>query len=270
MTKIFQTTTQKEFNPIYAVDSYGTSDKYQHADSNILRQFIENKNFRLVGTSFGTPRKKERIGYQKHVMVFEHDSFMIDDTNRLQLLVTNSHDGTSSLILNLGVFRTVCANGLVVGEEFQEFRIPHRGKLLSKKIKIALTEIIANAERYTTVVRRWQSTMLTQEEIGRLAKSCFSLRVKESLQSNNETLIGCTPIAKSNRPQDNRTDLWTVFNKIQENIIRGRIRYQVARENEKGEIVTSIKKLRAIRAVSKLIDLNKKLWNEAVIYERAA
>ena len=43
-----------------------------------------------------------------------------------ELILLNSHDGTSSYQLMSGVFRTVCRNGLIVSEgEAQMIRVPH-------------------------------------------------------------------------------------------------------------------------------------------------
>jgi hypothetical protein len=52
-----------------------------------------------------------------------------------EIILLNSHDGSSSYQMLPGLFRSVCQNGLICGESFGEVRVPIRAtwwKRLSK------------------------------------------------------------------------------------------------------------------------------------------
>jgi hypothetical protein len=43
-----------------------------------------------------------------------------------EIILLNSHDGSSSYQMLPGYFRAICTNGLVCGQSFGEVRVPHR------------------------------------------------------------------------------------------------------------------------------------------------
>ena len=58
------------------------------------------------------------------------------------------------------------------------------------------------------------------------------------------------------RPADERDDLWTVYNVLQENLIRGGVRYRSASGREL--------RSRGIRAIRDDVRINSRLWQAAV------
>ena len=52
-----------------------------------------------------------------------------------EIILLNSHDGTSSYQMLPGLFRAVCQNGLVCGDTFGEVRVPHKGNVVDKVIE---------------------------------------------------------------------------------------------------------------------------------------
>ncbi|MDP1007938.1 DUF932 domain-containing protein, partial [Klebsiella pneumoniae] len=56
-----------------------------------------------------------------------------DEANEIILL--NSHDGTSSYQMLAGMFRFVCHNGLVCGDTTADIRVPHKGDVVSQVIE---------------------------------------------------------------------------------------------------------------------------------------
>src|SRR3546814_3036217 len=44
-----------------------------------------------------------------------------------EIILLNSHDGTSSYQMLAGMFRFVCQNGLVCGDTVADVRVPHKG-----------------------------------------------------------------------------------------------------------------------------------------------
>ncbi|EDR6291798.1 DUF945 domain-containing protein, partial [Salmonella enterica subsp. enterica serovar Pensacola] len=52
-----------------------------------------------------------------------------------EIIILNSHDGSSSYQLLPGYFRQVCTNSLVCGQSLGEIRVPHRGDIVGKVIE---------------------------------------------------------------------------------------------------------------------------------------
>ena len=52
-----------------------------------------------------------------------------------EIILLNSHDGSSSYQMLPGLFRGVCTNGLVCGQSFGEVRVPHKGNVVEKVIE---------------------------------------------------------------------------------------------------------------------------------------
>jgi hypothetical protein len=64
-----------------------------------------------------------------------------------EIILLNSHDGTSSYQMLPGLFRAVCQNGLVCGESFGEVRVPHKGDVVSQVIEGAY-EVLGIFDRW--------------------------------------------------------------------------------------------------------------------------
>ncbi|STE61566.1 CP4-57 prophage protein [Escherichia coli] len=52
-----------------------------------------------------------------------------------EIILLNSHDGTSSYQMLPGYFRFVCQNGCVCGQSLGEVRVPHRGNVVDRVIE---------------------------------------------------------------------------------------------------------------------------------------
>lgn len=52
-----------------------------------------------------------------------------------EIVLLNSHDGTSSDQMLAGMFRFVCSNGLVCGDTVADVRVPHKGDVAGHAIE---------------------------------------------------------------------------------------------------------------------------------------
>src|SRR3546814_4668873 len=52
-----------------------------------------------------------------------------------EIILLNSHDGTSSYQMLAGMFRFVCQNGLVCGDTVADVRVPHTGDVAGHVIE---------------------------------------------------------------------------------------------------------------------------------------
>ncbi|GCJ67778.1 hypothetical protein BvCmsG15A_01815 [Escherichia coli] len=115
-----------------------------------------------------------------------------------------------------GYFRFVCQNGCVCGQSLGEVRVPHRGNVVDRVIEGAY-EVVGVFDRIEEKRDAMQSLILTPR-----------------------------------RREDYGKDLWSAYQTIQENMLKGGISGRSA----KGKRIHT----RAIHSIDTDIKLNRALW----------
>lgn len=240
------------------------SGKYQAVKSSQLVNLLENKGFSLDNVVKIKTRKKEREGKQKHRMIFSNFELLATDhrDGKIQLLVTNSYDGSSSVQFQIGFFRYICSNGLVAGTTFSTIRIKHIGQDLEKKIDQAIVEIAAQAQKLNTLILRMKSIQLNVKTINELENEAARIRVPLDKQENVVAIDSWIM-----RDEDKANDLFTVYNRVQETLIRGTGKITL----KTGENESKTVKLRALKGLDRQIEVNQKLFDlvEEVMHQAA-
>lgn len=227
------------------------SDKYRLAKTSDIVKRIEGLGFTMEEFVAMKVRKKERQGYQKHRAVFTSPLLKATSDGVPQLLLTNSHDGTSSVILQLGFFRVICSNGLVVGNNIIEpIRVRHSGNDFDERLIVAINHIVAQAHKLTESIDKMKATILSPSEIIAFQREALQKRLSDA-KIESFTM----PI---HREQDKSADLFTVMNVIQENLIRGGARVLVEQDGKRKD--------KAVRRVNSMVtqtEINTMLWELA-------
>jgi len=105
------------------------------------------------------------------------------DRVHLELLLYNSYDLTWPLIVILGAFRFVCANGLVVGKEFFQFRKRHVVEIERMDFKDQVATAIKRFEDQTRSWREWTTRPLSLETYGKVMNTMdFGKRATETIE----------------------------------------------------------------------------------------
>lgn len=188
--------------------------------------------------------------FTKHMIRFrsQHELVNVGDL-ALETVIINSHDGTSSYTGHCGLIRFACMNGLIVSDALvNSFKVRHVGNIVDSILE-ANAEMVKMAPKAIEVVQSWKQILLNRDEQIVFAESAHILRFEEgsvlAQTFSPESLL--TP----RRYQDNGNDLWSVFNRLQENIIRG----------GKVQVNYRTKKIRAVTGIDESTKLNKALWS---------
>lgn len=207
-----------------------------------------------LGVSVNKVRKAENMGFQRHLLAYTHESFKIDDHNQAILLYQDSKDGRTASSVFAGAFRSACANTLMSnGLMFDSLR--HCGNY-EQKLEESIKEFMRRLPLLQAQIVAMQQRKLTASEQIELAASCAKIRAK-SIDSLK--YVDLNSVIKTRRVEDQDNDLWTTFNVVQENCIRGGIKYQYVKEN--GDLCLNT--TRALRSVLKSAEINRNLWSEA-------
>jgi Domain of unknown function (DUF932) len=170
----------------------------------------------------------------------------------VEAIIRNSHNGMATFSVSAGLHRLVCSNGLTVPTSLSEsFNLRHQRFDLDEVKQ--LTESFA--ERLPIIqssVDRMMTKVLTTPEKIQFVKQAINTRWKTGTVP---ATLDVMAIMYPKREEDKKNDLWTVFNVVQENFIRGGLEYTSSRGRK-----TSSKGLKSIMAVNQV---NTKLWDLA-------
>ena len=137
------------------------SDRYKLAPTKAIADKFKSLGFVVDSYSEVKVRKNSRAGFQKHQVRLSNPNLRsTHDDIKLQLIITNSHDGLSSFRMQLGFFRFVCSNGLVVGETFEKICLRHTGMII-EEIDSAVERIVAQVEKLDNTISKMKTKAVT-------------------------------------------------------------------------------------------------------------
>lgn len=232
----------------------GTSQKYSHISTKQIIDDMEELGWGVVDAKQVRARKGE--GFQKHLVVFRNNDLFIEgadgDNVFPQILLTNSHDGKNAFTFTAGLFRMICENGLVIStQEFENMKIRHYGYDFNE-LQTVINTMVGALPLAVESMNRFKQTQLAQEQILEFARKAVQVRFGEEQAQN--IAIDYNALTTATRPEDRGTDLWSVFNVIQEKITQGMFEYQSG---------AKVRKARKIKNFKQDLDLNAKLYELA-------
>jgi hypothetical protein len=198
------------------------------------------------------PRDGGRMGHAKHMLRLRRDDG-IGKPEAAEVIIVNSHDGTSAYQMFAGMLRFVCTNSMIAGERFEEVRVPHKGNIQHEIIEGVYT-VAEDFPRLIDATETMKETRLSQGEQQVLAEASLVARYGE-----DESPVRPDQIIMPRRREDVGQSLWTTFNVIQENIVRGGL--DGRRQTSDGRIRRS--RTRAINGIDQNVGFNRALWTLA-------
>jgi len=243
----------KENHPaIFAEKAASTvSDKYTFIPTTRILSVLEDQGWIPTSASQVNSHKEGNKQFAKHLIRLRRDEAIQPEVNKTipEIVLFNSHNGKSNYDLRMGLYRFVCSNGMVVSDqEFGSIKIRHMGYTDEQVIK-ASQEFIDNSTRIMNVVNEWQDITLDRDQMRSFGRDAAKLRFEDPDDLTINTVL------QARRGEDMASDLWTVFNRTQENLIQG------------GFLVTGgRRRSRQITNIDKNIDINTSLWDIASSY----
>jgi len=200
-----------------------------------------------------TPDKRE---IASHLVRLRNVSSALQEDSHMEILLRNSHDGASQYKMAMGWFRFVCSNGLVVSDgPTSSVSIRHTGNAKREVVSAAQFLLSQQGEQVKTLnaMRHLQLTSGEQE--------VFAAAALVARFGDEPAPITPDAILHSRRSADTPADMWTVLNRVQENLVRGGIRYQhPPKVNERRG---RRDQTRAVTAIKANTQLNQALWQLA-------
>jgi len=220
------------------------SDEYQFYSTVGIIKLLLSKGWKI----FEASAQKSKKPYSKHMVTFYHPDVMTKDGSYINIVLFNGHDGKSALRLYLGILKSFCWNGLIVGSAFEFYRSVHRYTTYTD-IEAAIEAFPKKAKNFALFIPKWQDFKLSNKEQEDFAIEAASLRWENPVPYMYKSLLN-----NIRRQEDAKDDLWTLFNRIQENLLRS---YRTI--DNKGKR----KGIRGISSVSRRLEINTKLFDVA-------
>ncbi len=194
-------------------------------------------------------RNADKIEHTKHMLRLRHAN-TIADKEAHEIILLNSHDGSSSYQMMGGMFRFVCANGLVIGDCDMDQKVRHSGKgdVVGQVIEGAY-EVLKHFDAVTEHKECMQQIKLHPEEQEIFANAALSYRYDAK---DGPAPVTPQQLLRARRAADCDNDLWTTYNRIQENTIKGGLNGR----NKQGRPA----KTRAVNGIDQDVKLNRALW----------
>jgi hypothetical protein len=182
-----------------------------------------------------------------------HTQVLVDEVIP-EILVLNSHDGSTAYHVRIALYRAVCANGLIVGDgSLPVWKVPHRGTVATEVLEAAMA-LSARFGELSVTIEAMRHTQLEMPRRLALASDALSLRYPDEPAG---VAVAPADLLVARRPEDDGSDLWRTYNVIQEHLLRG----GVTRRTSGNRIVT----MKGIRAIREDVRLNVGLWDRAML-----
>lgn len=255
---------------IYATEHDGLrSERYTFVSTKEVIDILADENWlphraKQVQQRFNPKKIYQSTGHQKHMVVFRHTDEALSfedprikvinhgdfkmDKARIypEIVLFNSSDGTSRIKFSGGLYALICENGLIIPiSTVGCFEAKHQDfdpRDIYKGARLFVHEV----PKLLKVVESWSTIELDQPQQNEMASDAAFLRWGEDYPIVPEQLL------IPRRKTDSGKDLWTTFNKIQENVIKGG--FKAERSKRKVRLITNIQQTK---------EINEGLWGVA-------
>jgi len=227
------------------------SDRYAYIPTIEVLRGLRKEGFEPFMVAQSKSRIAGKTEYTKHMIRMRHAALLSSRPEANEIILINSHDGASSYQMLAGVFRFVCCNGLVCGSVSNDIRIPHKGNVQDEVIEGAF-RVLDDFEAVNASTDDMKSVTLSDDEERAFATAALALRYGERSEGQPPAPITVEQLIEARRPEDLGHSLWTTFQRVQENALRGG---QPGRSRQGRRIRT-----REVASIDRGVSLNRALW----------
>jgi hypothetical protein len=228
------------------------SARYAYIPTSQVLAGLRENGFHPVAVGQARARDEGKATHTKHMIrlrsasAFARDRAVGDSIN--EIVIVNSHDGSSAYHMMAGVFRLVCTNGMIAGGIDTEFKIQHSGKVRDDVVEGA-HKLLGRFGAVDESRAAMAGTILTTGEQTAFARAALSVRY--DVENPDDAPITAEQALTVRRREDAGNDTWSTLNRVQENLLRGGLRIAGRQRREK---------TREVRGIDGNVGLNRALW----------
>lgn len=241
---------------IFAAEAHASrSARYSYIPTIEVINGLKKEGFEPFMVAQGKTRVPGKADFTKHMLRLRHRSD-IQQARANEIILINSHDGTSSYQMLGGELEFVCTNGLVCGDIMKDVRVKHAGDIVHD-VQSGAFEILDGFGLIKEVIAEAEALQLTRPEQALFAEQALYLKYSDNTDADSEepftAPISAAQLLVPRRREDATPSLWHTFNRVQENVIRGGI---PGRSGDNRRTRT-----REVTGIDTTVKLNRALWN---------
>lgn len=243
---------------IFAEDKHvARSAKYTYVPTIFILRGLKEEGWQPVAVRQGGTRDETRRGFTRHIIRMRKQSDTMKSVGDTvpELVLKNAHDGSAAYELMSGWFRLACLNGMVVADKrHPEFAIkfPHKGDIVPDIVD-ASYKVIDEMKVQREQIKQMTVTTLKLSEQRKFAEKAMELRFGERPAGS---ILTPDSVLVARRNEDTGNDLWTTFQRIQENLTKGGQQYHTIGANGR----TTHRTTRPVAGIDSDVAINKQLW----------
>ena len=227
------------------------SDRYGFVPTVDVVEELGNRGLVPVFAGQTMSRDHDNRPFAKHLLRFRPQyAPTVVGQSVPEVVLMNSHDGSSGFKLWLGLFRMVCCNGMIISDSvLGQVSVSHRSNA-AQIVGDQSIGFMGQIDHIEDRVRRVMDRVLSPLEQGQLADTAATIRWGNDRPAgldHNNLLI-------ARRFDDAGDTLWAVLNRIQENVVKGGVNLNRPRRQSS---------TRVLRSVGDDARINAKLWEAA-------
>lgn len=232
----------------------GRSSRYSYIPTSQIIDGMMQAGFQPFAAAQSRTAVADKRDHTKHMIRFRTPNAAALAVGQTfpEVVLINSHDGTSAYKLMAGLFRLVCSNGMTVADSLVEsINVRHTGRVI-EEVTRGSVEIVEHMPKVIDAVQRWRELQLSKAEQEIFADAAHVVRFADADGMVN-TPIQPRQLLTPRRHDDNASDLWSVYNRVQENVVKGGLHaYKPG--------TTQGAHTRAVKGIDQDVRLNRALW----------
>ncbi len=237
------------------------SEKYVSFNTETIIKDMKKLDWQVVDAKQNNVKDLSLKSFQYHMLTFENANidFQKEKSNaRPQVIITNSHNGKNTMRMWFGMIRFACLNNMVLADTmFNSFKIRHRGYTMGQ-LEEGLYSYIGNIPEMIDKMQMFQNLKMSQNDRKNFAKESLAIRYPDVEKATIEPI----QLLGSRREEDQGMDLWTTYNIVQENLLKGGLTAPM--RTIKGNIMNYTTK--EIKRPENQLKLNVALWTLVTKY----
>lgn len=228
---------------------HARSARYAYIPTSVVVEGLAKEGFQPFYAIEAKSRTEDGKGYTKHMLRLRHADHLAKSGDVNEVILINSHNGSSAYQMLAGNYRFVCANGTVCGTTIQEIRVKHSGNVQQDVIQGAF-DVVDGFRLVDAQKDEFRALQLPQGAQRAYASAALALRFGVDRPAPITVEAALQPM----RYEDRQDDLWTTFQRVQENLMKGGQR--IARD----ETRTRNGRVRAVNGIDGNVSINRGLW----------
>lgn len=243
---------------VFAEDKhFSRSEKYTFISTLQLLHGLAAQGFYPHSIIHAGSKDDGRRGFVKHFIRLRRQETLGRGGVHFEVCVLGSHDGSTSEQIFGGFLRAICKNGCIWFDQgAKKIIIPHKGDVLGQVVEGAFS-VIGQAEIAYDSIDNLRRIELSRDEQLAFAAAASVARF------DADSPVTPAALLVPRRDGDRANDLWTTFNRVQENVIRGGIGFVGEQRLPDGRTRTIHRHTAPIRSVDGDVRLNRALWTLA-------